>query len=254
MSPKKALLEDQRTAATIVSDVLLELERSTKPGTPLDLLDELAERLIRERGAVPYNKGYHPEWSKTPYPATICAAVDEEVCHAPPGGRVLKEGQIVNYDLGVKYKSGCGDAALTVPVGVVSNRKERLMRYAKEALYVGIGEVKAGVSLATIGRKIEWFAEIHGYKIIKEYGGHAIGKEMHMKPHIPHYYLPENESVLLEAGQVICLEPMLTPRNGQLGLMVDGWTSFTLDNQPVAMFEHMVRVLDQGYEILTYHI
>src|SRR3990167_3625441 len=138
LQPKKTLLADQRVAAGIVTDVLLELKALTKPGVSLDMLDELAERMILERGATPYNKGYQPEWAPTPYPATICCSVDYEICYAPPRGRTLQEGSIVKYDLGVKYKSGCGDAALTVAVGEVSNRKQRTMRYALQALDEGI--------------------------------------------------------------------------------------------------------------------
>jgi methionyl aminopeptidase len=254
LNPEKTLLEDQRVAAGIVSDVLLELERLTKPDVSLDMLDELAERMIRERGAIPANKGYQPSWSKTPYPATICASIDSEVCHAPPAGRILKDGQIVKYDLGCKYRSGCGDAALTVAIGNISNRKQRAMRYARQALNEGVKKVRAGVSLLEIGTAIQDYATMNGYRIIKEFGGHAIGREMHMEPHIPHYYRSENETVLLKAGQVICLEPMLTPGDGKIGLATDQWTAFTLDNQPVAMFEEMILVTENGYEILTHHL
>src|SRR3990167_2626982 len=123
LHPTKTLLEDQRKAAQIVTEVLLELTALTKPGVSLDMLDELAERMIRERGGEPYNKDYKPDWALEPYPNTICCSVDYEICHAPPRGRSLKEGQIVKYDLGVRYKSGCGDAALTVAVGEIDNRK-----------------------------------------------------------------------------------------------------------------------------------
>src|SRR3990167_6000957 len=115
------MLEDQRIAARIVSDVLLELKDLTKPGVSLDMLDELAERRMREAKGEPYNKGYQPHWSESPYPNTICASVDFEVCHAPPRGRTLQEGSIVKYDLAVRYKSRCGDAALTVAVGEIDN-------------------------------------------------------------------------------------------------------------------------------------
>src|SRR3990167_5734585 len=107
LQPKKTLLADQRVAAGIVTEVLLELKALTKPDVSLDALDEIAERMIRERGGVPYNKGYHPSWSKTPFPAVVCMSVDFEVCHGTPRGRTLKEGEVINYDVGVKYKSGC---------------------------------------------------------------------------------------------------------------------------------------------------
>ena len=117
LQPTKTLLEDQRVAAEIVTDVLLELRALTKPDVSLDMLDELAERMIKERGGKSCNKGYHPSWAPVPFPATVCMSIDHEICHGAPRGRILKSGQIITYDLGVRYKSGCGDAALTVAVG-----------------------------------------------------------------------------------------------------------------------------------------
>ena len=252
---RRVKLKHLREAANIVSDVLLELKRLTKPGVNLGMLDEMAERRIREAGATPYNKGYHPEWSKTPYPATICASVDEEVCHAPPGLRELKKGQIVTYDVGIKYKTGCGDAAITVPVGEISNRKERLLRYAKRALFAGISEVKAGRPVSKIGEAVSKDADINGYYIIKEFGGHSIGREMHEEPKIPNFYDKKNDAIILTEGQVICIEPMITPGNAKIGISKeDSWTVFCLDKQPVAMYEAMILVTKNGYEILTHHL
>lgn len=255
LQPKKTLLADQRVAAGIVTDVLLELKALTKPGVSLDMLDELAERMIRERGATPYSKGYKPEWAPTPYPATICCSVDYEICHAPPRGRTLQEGSIVKYDLGVKYKTGCGDAAITVAVGQVDNRKNRAMRYGLRALMEGITVVKAGVPISAIGRAIQNFAESRGYTVIREFGGHHIGKEMHEAPLIPHVSYPEDDTVLLQEGAIICIEPMITPGKGVMKVAKeDGWTAFCPDGQPVVMFEHMILVTKDGYEILTKHL
>ena len=255
LNPKKTLYEDQLVAAGIVTEVLLELATLTKPDVSLEALDEIAERMIRERGGIPYNKGYKPEWASTPFPATICCSVDFEICHAPPRGRTLKEGQIVKYDLGVKYKTGCGDAALTVAVGEIDNRKQRAMRYGLQALYKGIEVVRAGVPISAIGRAIENFVGPRGYTVIREFGGHHIGREMHEKPHIPHTYYKEEDDVLLKEGAIICLEPMITPGKGHVKTAKeDGWTAFCPDGQPVAMFEHMILVKVDGYEILTKHI
>src|SRR3990167_7131479 len=216
------------------------------------MLDGLAEKMILERGGTPYNKGYQPDWSPVPYPATICCSVDFEICHAPPRGRDLKAGQIVKYDIGVRYGVGCGDAALTVPVGRMTNRQERLLRYALRALYAGIKVVRAGVPVSAIGRAVSRVAETNGYRVIREFGGHHIGWEMHEAPHIPHVYYPADDKVLLREGDVICIEPMITPGEGKMRMAKeDGWTAFCPDGQPVAMFEHQILVLKDGYEILT---
>ena len=209
LNPKKTLLSDQRKACEIVTAVLLELKELTNPYVSLDMLDELAERRIIELGGIPYNKGYKPDWSPVPYSNTICCSVDFEICHAPPRGRTLRAGQIVKYDLGVRYKSGCGDAALTVAVGSVDNRKERAMRYGLQALYEGINVVKAGIQIGAIGEAIERYVGPRGYRVIKEFGGHHIGREMHEAPLIQHYadYTGPFYRQILQEGAMICIEP-----------------------------------------------
>lgn len=254
LQPKKTLLADQRVAAGIVTEVLLELKALTKPGVSLDMLDELAERMVRERGAIPVNKGYHPKWAPTPYPATICCSVDYEICHAPPRGRTLQEGSIVKYDIGVKYKSGCGDAAITVAVGQVDNNKQRAMRYGMRALYEGITVVKAGEPVSSIGRAIEHFCLSRSFTVIREFGGHHIGREMHEPPLIPHIPYASDDTVLLKEGAVICIEPMITRGNGVMKIAEDGWTAYCPDGHTVVMFEHMILVKKDGYEILTKHL
>lgn len=249
------ILDHQRVAAKIVTEVLLELKTFTKPDVSLDMLDNLAERLILERGGTPYNKGYEPTWSEVPYPNTICCSVNHEIAHAPPRGRSLKTGDIVTYDIGVRYKTGCGDAALTVAVGKIDNRKTRLMRYALQTLYEGIKVVKAGAPLSLIGDTMDRFASLRGYTIIKEFGSHHIGKEMHEEPFLSNFYNKDDENKFLEEGKIICLEPILTPGNGMMAMNAeDKWTAFTTDYQPCAMFEAMMIIGKDKAEILTGHL
>lgn len=256
LHPKQTLLEDQRIACDIVTTVLLELKNLTADGVSLDMLDELAERRIRELGGVPCNKGYKPDWSPIPYPNTICCSVDHEICHAPPRGRTLTEGNIVKYDLGVKYKTGCGDAALTVAVGEINNRKARAMRYGLQALYEGIKVVRAGAKIGEIGEAIEKYLAPRGYQVIREFGGHHIGREMHEMPLIPHFadYGSIFHRQILQEGAVICIEPMITPGEARVGMLNDGWTAYCQDRQPVVMFEHQLLVTKDGCKILTKHL
>src|SRR3990167_3867236 len=204
-----ALLEDIRKAAEIVSIVLLELKDLTKPDVSLALLDELAERRIRELGGEPAFKGYQPSWAKTPFPATVCMSVDWEVAHGIPGNRTLREGSIVTYDVGVKYKSGCGDAALTVAVGEVDSFKQKLMRHGREALQEGIKAVKAGQPISGIGKAIEHYCLLKNLDVIKDFSGHHIGAEVHEEPNIPSFHDKDRDDHLLEEGKVICIEPMI---------------------------------------------
>ena len=258
-SPKERtpeLLADQRKAADIVTEVLLALKDMTAPGVSLEMLDGMAEKMIAERGGSPYNKGYKPDWSPVPYPATICCSIDFEICHAPPRGRELAAGQLVKYDIGVRYGIGCGDAALSVIVGgAPTNKQERLMRYGMRALNAAIAVVKAGARVSDIGRAIERVANTGNLSIIKEFGGHHIGYEMHEEPHIPHVSYPSDDKVLLKEGAVICIEPMLTTGRGEMRMAKeDGWTAYCPDGEPVVMFEAMVLVKKDSYEILTKHL
>ena len=256
MTPKPpAQLDHIRKAADIVSTVLLELKELTKPGVQLDMLNELAERRIKELGAEPILKGYQPAWSKTPFPATCCMSVDYEAVHGIPGNRTLQEGSIIKYDLGVRYKSGCADAALTVAVGEVDKFKQRLMRYGLEALQEGIKVVKDGVPISAIGKAIEHYCLLKNVDVIKDYAGHYIGKELHEEPNVPSFYVKEYDDKFLEEGRVICIEPMITRAGySNLGIASDGWTAFQLKGQPVVQFESMVLITKEGFEVLTTHL
>lgn len=258
--PLKFEVMDLRPQARIVSDILKKLALMCQPGTRLTDLENYCMQMITQAGALPYNKGYHPEWARTPYPAALCTNVNDSFVHTPPTAYKLKEGDIINLDLGIKLGSFCGDAALTVGVGEIENKHDRLLRYAKRTLYEGIKEVKAGVELWELGRAMGNYAMRMGYVTIKTFTGHKIGTDMHEDYYIFNYDPPEDIKnkhgrKKLQAGDVICLEPMLTFKD-TVGYCNDpsGWTWKTRDGKSVAMFEHMVLVKENGYEVLTDHI
>ena len=149
-----AKLSDIRQAAKIVSTVLLELKELTVPGAQTDLLDEYANKRIKELGAEPAFLDYQPSWAKTPFPASVCISIDYEAAHGIPGRRELREGMIITYDIGVRYKTGCGDAAMTVAVGEVDNFKQRLMRFGQEALMEGIKQGRHCMPVSAIRKAI----------------------------------------------------------------------------------------------------
>lgn len=226
----------------------------TKSDAPLDLLDEMAAKIIKDMGGEPVFKGYQPDWAKTPFPATVCMSVDYEICHGIPGKRILKEGSIITYDVGVRYKTGCGDAALTVPVGEVDNFRQRLLRFGPRAVMAGVEAVKAGAPVSVIGKAIDQFCLMNNCTTIKQYGGHQIGAEVHEKPDIPSSYYATDDKVFLEEGKVICIEPMLVRSGyGKVNIAPDGWTAYEITGQPACQFEHMVLITKDGYEVLTKH-
>lgn len=238
----------------IVSETLKTVAEAVKPGVTTKELDEIAEAKILELGGTPYNKGYKPEWAPFPFPATLCTSVNYVIAHGVPSSYKLKEGDIINLDVGVKKDGLCGDAGMSVPVGEISNRDERLLRYTKQTLYKGIEQVKAGAQVKEIGIAMERHATQNGYKVNFGLCGHGIGKEMHQPPNIPNVYLAGLGEEVLKAGDMICIEPMLTWEDNLGTTVGDGWGIRTKDGKNSAQFEHQILVKEDGYEILTTHI
>lgn len=239
----------------IVSTILGELAEMVKPGIECLDMEAWAELRVKELGGKSYNKGYHPIWAQTPYPNVLCINVNNIVAHGIPFQYKLVEGDIVAFDLGVLDSDGdCGDAAITVRVGEVSNEYDRLVRYAKAACYEGIKKIRAGVNTIEITRAIEQYCLARNLKVSRSFTGHRIGKEMHMEPHIHNTVEEKATYIPLEKGWIVCIEPMVTTGRDNVGMkMPNGWTVVTADRKPSAMFEHMVEVTDDGYKILTTH-
>lgn len=240
----------------IVTDVLKLMAVEAKAGVTTKELDALAEQRIIALGGTPYNKGYQPKWSQTPFPATMCISINDELVHGIPSDRKLEDGDVVTFDVGVKKDGLCGDAALTVGIGKIRTRDKKLLNASKRALYAGIEKVKAGAKVSEISLCIDTCAQIYGFKTCISFSGHGIGKEMHEAPYVPNVripskFLPDEE---LKVGQMICIEPTLTKLD-RIGVrMIDGWTFKTRDGSNAAMFEHQLRVTQDGCEILTDHI
>lgn len=257
-------------APELVTNVLLKMADHVRPGVSTFTLDTLAEYEIQKLGGFSYNKGYHPDWARFPYPAVSCISVNNEIVHGVPAvSKILKEGDIVSLDVGVIDEDGnCGDAAMTLPVGQISKEDQLLLHYAKSTLYAGIKKIKNGATIYDLAKAMETKAAERKFVINRQFTGHGIGRRMHMDPNILHVTnwlahvdqkrFDEYETymdVKLTTGQIICLEPQLTYTD-PWG-MIDpntGWTAVTKDGRKSAFFEHMIRVLDDGYEILTTHI
>ncbi|MDP3047182.1 MAG: type I methionyl aminopeptidase [Chloroflexota bacterium] len=233
-----------RKAGRVVAVTLAALARQVRPGMTTLELDRLAEFTIRAQGATPSFKGYRG------FPASVCVSVNEEVVHGIPGKRVLREGEIVSLDVGAIFEGMQGDAALTVPVGQVSTRMQTLMRVTQVALAAGIQEARVGNRLGDISAAIQKVAEGAGFSVVREYGGHGVGRSMHEDPHIPNWGQP-GTGILLKAGMTLALEPMVNVGKYQVRVKSDNWTVVTVDGQPSAHFEHTVAITEGEPEILT---
>ncbi|SEP26166.1 type I methionyl aminopeptidase [Propionispora vibrioides] len=233
-----------RDAGQIVAETFVEIKKAVKPGVTTLELDQIAEKYIKSRGAIPAFKGYHG------FPGNICASVNEEVVHGIPGLRKLKSGDNVSIDIGAVINGYNGDAAITVPVGEVDAEMEQLLKVTEESLYKGIEQAIAGNRLSDISHAVQSHAEKYGYGVVRDYVGHGIGRNMHEDPQIPNYGSP-GRGPRLKSGMTLAIEPMINVGTYEVQALDDGWTVVTLDKKPSAHFEHSIAVTDNGPEILT---
>src|SRR5437867_3838038 len=240
----KRELEIMRGASRIVGEILQELRPLCQPGITTRELDRVAEEKTLKRGAQPAFKGYRG------FPRTLCTSINHEVVHGIPGNRILKEGDILGLDFGVVYHGFYGDSAITVPIGPISAELTRLLQVTEECLYLGIQSMISGNHLSDISRAIQTHAESHGYSLVKEFGGHGIGKRLHEDPMVLNYVV-NGRGIKLKPGLVLAIEPMVNLGTDHVHILPDGWTVVTTDGKPSAHFEHTIAVTDNGPEILT---
>ena len=233
-----------REAGRIVARVLDMLTRNVRAGIKTRELDNLASQEIDRLGGRPSFKGYRG------FPASICVSINDEIVHGIPGNRVLSEGDIVSLDVGAIFQGFQGDAAITVGVGQVSREGWRLMETGRGALEAGISAARPGARLGDISVSVQEYAESRGYSVVREYGGHGIGKEMHEDP-VVHNFGQAGTGLLLRRGMTLALEPMLNIGDWRTRVADDGWTVLTADGSLSAHFEHTIAITDGGAEVLT---
>ncbi len=237
-------IEYLRDAGRIVAETLVEVKKAVKPGITTLELDQIAEKYIKGRGAIPTFKGYHG------FPGNICASVNEEVVHGIPGLRKLKNGDNVSIDIGAVINGYNGDAAITVPVGEVDAEVQRLLDVTEQALYEGIEQAVPGNRLGDISHAIQAYAEKYGYGVVRDYVGHGIGRNMHEDPQVPNYGSP-GRGPRLKSGMTLAIEPMINAGTHAVKTLDDDWTVVTLDGKRSAHFEHTIAITGDRPEILT---
>lgn len=255
------LREGGQRLARVLEKVLSEV----RVGISTDALDKLAESLIFESGGIPSFKGYTTGSTKTPYPASICTSINDEVVHGiPRKDRILKDGDIIGVDIGMKWpakkfsildsqfltKPLFTDMAVTVGVGKISQEAERLIRVTKESLDIGVGVVSAGIKTGDIGYVIQKYLEKHKLGVIRDLAGHGVGYKVHEEPLIPNFGSKGTGCELVE-GMVIAIEPIAALGNWKITPDKDEWTLRTSDGSLAAHFEHTMAVTKTGREVLT---
>lgn len=240
-----------REGGKILSKILALLASQVVPEISTGDLDKLALREIREAGASPAFLGYRNMPQGPAFPAALCTSINEEIVHSiPRKERVLKAGNIIGLDLGIKYHGLYTDAAISVAVGKISAQAQKLITATSDALWAGIAEVKPGNTIGDIGFAIESTAKAAGFSVVRDLVGHGVGHEVHEKPDVPNYG-KKGTLEKLRIGMVLAIEPMLTTGSHHIKFLDDGWTVATLDGSLAAHFEHTVAVTEKGSRVLT---
>jgi len=242
-------LELMFQAGQIVAEAKANVAKAVRPGSETRELDAIAEREIRQRGAIPSFKGYQAS-ALVPFPGTICASINEEIVHGIPGRRKLEEGDIISIDVGAIYEGFHGDSAFTMGVGEIDNIAQRLIDVTRESLDLGIAKVRVGARIGDISAAVQAHAEDHGYQVVRQYVGHGIGRAMHEEPQVPNYG-EAGRGPLIRKGMALAIEPMLNIGGWETRQLNDGWTVVTADGKLSAHFEDTVAITEDGPWITT---
>ncbi len=238
-------LSIMREACRISAQALNLVGNAVEPGITTGELDEIAEKFIRSKGAVPNFKNYEG------YPATACISINNEVIHGIPSKkRKICAGDIVSVDLGAKFEGYHGDNAATFACGDVSPEAKRLMDVTKQSLYEGIAAARSGGRIGDIGYAVQKYVEDRGFSVVRDFVGHGIGTEMHEPPEVPNFGTP-GRGIRLLPGMTIAIEPMVNAGKHGVSVQPDGWTVLTRDGSLSAHFEHTVVITREGAKILT---
>ncbi|WP_126444501.1 type I methionyl aminopeptidase [Sulfuricystis multivorans] len=246
-------IEKMRIAGRLAGEVLDYIEPFVKPGVTTEELDRLChDYMVKVQGCIPAPLNYAPP-GYVPYPKSICASVNHQVCHGVPNDRPLKKGDIVNLDITTIKDGWHGDTSRMFVAGgleAASILAKRLIRITHECLWLGIAAVRPGAHLGDIGAAIQRHAEANGFSVVREFCGHGIGRKFHEEPQVLHYG-KRGDGLRLEPGMVFTIEPMINAGKAAISELPDGWTIVTKDRSLSAQWEHTVAVTETGVEVLT---
>jgi len=241
----QAEFEKMFVAGRVVAEVHQEIRAAAKPGVTLQTLDDIAEKIIRDRGCIPSFLNYHGT-----YPASICASPNDVVVHGIPTDYALRDGDILSIDVGAIYEGLHGDAAFTMGIGDISPQAQRLIDVTEEGLWAGISKIRHGARVGDIGAAVETIGSREDYGVVREYVGHGIGRAMHEEPQVPNYGKP-GKGMKLRRGMGICVEPMFNLGTADTKVDADNWTVRTEDGQISAHWEHTVAITKDGIVVTT---
>jgi len=247
-----AELEKMRRSGLLVWQILQKLKEMVVEGLSTMELEVAAAKMMDEAGARPAFKGYYVPAAGEAFKFVLCTSVNSEIVHGMPNPkRLLKKGDIVSIDTGVKLDGYYGDSAITVPVGEISEETKRLLQVMQDSLELAIDRVRSGNRLFDVCGAVEQHVKSNGFSIVREYVGHGIGTQLHEEPQVPNYIDRKNENPRLKEGMVLAVEPMVNAGGAEAVVLKDKWTAVTKDGSNSAHFEHCVAVTENGPWVLT---
>ncbi|UCG56210.1 MAG: type I methionyl aminopeptidase [Phycisphaerales bacterium] len=241
-------------AGAVVADVLSKLQEIAEPGVTTADLDHMALQMAADAGAEPLFKGVRNPQARMPFPGAICASVNEQVVHGIPSGNArLKQGDILSVDFGVRLDGYCGDSAVTVAIGDISEEKRRLIDTTRRALDIAIAKAAPAVKWSEIAADMQHYAESAGFSVVRDFVGHGIGSKMWEEPRVPNFVSDEllADDIILTEGMVLAIEPMINAGSSAVRTLGNGWTVVTKDGKCSAHFEHTVAIVEGGCDVLT---
>ena len=247
-------IELMRKAGAVVANVLSKLQETAEPGVTTAYLDSIALEMTREAGAEALFKGVRSPYAKIAFPGAICASINEEIVHGIPSEKVnLKNGDILSIDFGVSLNGYCGDAAITIGIGKISEGRQRLIDVTKQALAIVTAKAAPYVKWSQIAAEVQSYAESAGFSVVRDFVGHGIGKKMHEEPKLPNFVSEEllANDIILAEGMALAAEPMINAGSYNVRTLKDGWTAVTKDGKCSAHFEHTIAITKNGCEVLT---
>jgi len=233
-----------KKSGKILARIMHRLKKSIRPGISTIEIERLAEKLMQGENVISAFKGYHG------FPANICTSVNEEVVHGIPNQKMLREGDIISLDVGINYQGYISDIAITLPVGRINSKLQKLIRVTRNALAQGIKQARINNHLSDISYAIQTYVEKQGFQVVRQFVGHGVGYALHEAPEIPNFGQPHQGEVL-KKGMVLAIEPMVNTGTWECKILDNGWTAVTRDGLPSAHFEHTVAITEAGPEILT---
>ncbi len=237
-------IEQMKASCQLAADVLVMIEEYLQPGISTQKINDICHEFITSRGAIPSPLNYRG------FPKSICTSVNQVVCHGIPGDEILHEGDAINVDVTCFLNDFHGDNSKTYLIGKCSRACRDLVTAAEEALWEGIRAVKPGKTFGDIAHAVQSYVEGKGYSVVREYGGHGIGRAFHEDPHVSHFGRP-GTGPEIKPGMVFTIEPMVNQGKRDVVLLDDDWTVETEDNKLSAQFEHTIAVHADKVEILT---